>query len=84
MSAAPGNGQRRRGRPRQCPDDVLAQVVHLRAAGARLIDICDVMNTAGIATPGSGDHWWPSHVHRLLRTRDGAQMLAALIEAEPA
>ncbi|MFF0737749.1 recombinase family protein [Streptomyces chartreusis] len=72
--ASPAQG--RRGRPRQCPDEVLARVARLRAAGARLTDICSDMNAAGIATPGGGRTWWPSHVHRLLRTVDGEQQLA--------
>ncbi|MFJ9822261.1 recombinase family protein [Streptomyces sp. NPDC101151] len=68
--------QVRVGRPRQCPDEVLSEVVRLRADGARLADICDVMNAAGVPTPGGGLTWWPSHVHRLLRTRDGEELLA--------
>jgi hypothetical protein len=65
---------RRVGRPRCCPDDVLARVVLLRIKGARLRDICDVMNTERVPTPGGGKRWWPSHVHRLLETYD-AQVL---------
>jgi hypothetical protein len=65
-----------RGRPRRCPDEVLALVVRMRAGGALLTDICDHMNAACIPTPGNGAHWWPSHVHRLLRTRDGEKALA--------
>ncbi|MER5381776.1 recombinase family protein [Streptomyces sp. NPDC002688] len=51
-------------------------VVRLRADGARLADICNDMNAAGIPTPGGGSTWWPSYVHRLLRTRDGEKQLA--------
>jgi hypothetical protein len=65
------------GRPRSCPDDVLALVIGLRASGARLIDICDQLNAAGRATPGGGTRWWPSHIHRLLHTRDGSRLLSA-------
>jgi hypothetical protein len=69
--------QRLPGRPRRCPDDVLTIVVDLRISGARLIDICDELNALGMATPGGGSRWWPSHVHRLLRTRDGSRLLSA-------
>lgn len=61
---------RRVGRPRSCPLDVLRRVVCLRLEGARLQDICDVLNAEGLPTPGGGKHWWPSHVHRLLETCD--------------
>jgi hypothetical protein len=56
---------------------VLALVVELRASGARLIDICDRLNSAGRLTPGGGTRWWPSHIHRLLNTRDGIRLLSA-------
>jgi hypothetical protein len=39
------------------------------------VDICDTLNADGILTPGGGLRWWPSHVHRLLRTRDGRELL---------
>ncbi|WP_407676923.1 recombinase family protein [Phytohabitans aurantiacus] len=54
---------------------MLQQVVRLRQRGARLVDICDTLNADGILTPGGGLRWWPSHVHRLLRTRDGRELL---------
>ena len=60
----------RLGRPRRCPDDVLARVLALRAAGARLVVIADTMNAGGVPTPGGGARWWPSHVCRLLTTQD--------------
>jgi DNA invertase Pin-like site-specific DNA recombinase len=60
----------RLGRPRRCPDDVLARVVQLRAGGAQLAEIAAVMNDAGVPTPGGGARWWPSHVSRLLATQD--------------
>ncbi|WP_432705868.1 recombinase family protein [Amycolatopsis taiwanensis] len=66
---------RRRGRPRSCPDHVLARIVRLRRTGARYVDICASLNTEGIPTPGGGAHWYPSRLSRLLRTRD-AQRLA--------
>lgn len=66
----------RLGRPRRCPDDVLAQVVAYRMAGARLVDICDQLNADAVPTPGGGRRWYPSHVSRLLRTQDARQLLA--------
>jgi len=69
--------QRFSGHPRRCPDDALGLVVDLRTSGARLIDFCNQLNAAGVATRGGGIHWWPSHVHRLLRTRDGSRLLSA-------
>lgn len=65
------------GRPRRCPDDVLAEVVRRRLAGERLTDICRALNDRGVPTPGGGTRWWPSHVHRLLRTRDALRLLDA-------
>jgi hypothetical protein len=72
---APGLVSRRVGRPRQCPLDVLIRVVCLRIEGARLQDICDVLNTEGVPTPGGGKHWWPSHVYRLLGTYDAMALM---------
>jgi hypothetical protein len=74
MSTAVKSAIRRQGRPRRCPLDVLVRVVELREAGALLIEICDQLNADNIPTPGGGMRWWPSHVHRLLRTYD-AQLL---------
>jgi len=68
---------RGRGRPRSCPDEVLARVVALRSNGALHKEICTVMNGDGVPTPGGGRVWWPSHVTRLLRTRDAVALLAA-------
>jgi Recombinase len=60
----------RLGRPRRCPDEVLARVLTSRTAGARLVDICAQLNADGVPTPGGGARWHPSHVSRLLRTQD--------------
>lgn len=68
---------RYRGRPSSCPPQVLAEVVTMRQAGARLVDICAAMNAAGIPTPGGGRKWWPSHVSRLLYTRAAQRIEAA-------
>jgi hypothetical protein len=68
---------RGRGRPRLCPDEILAQVVTMRRAGKRLVDICETLNAAGVPTPAGGARWWPSHVHRLLHTRGAELMLHA-------
>jgi hypothetical protein len=66
--------RRRRGRPRLCQIDLLVRVVELRLEGALLAEICNHLNADGVPTPGGGLRWWPSHVHRLLRTYD-AQLL---------
>jgi DNA invertase Pin-like site-specific DNA recombinase len=71
----------RLGGPRRCPDAVLAEVVRLRAAGARLVDIAEALNAAGEPTPGGGVRWWPSHVSRLLATQDGHHALQAAYAA---
>ncbi|WP_158220322.1 recombinase family protein [Kineosporia sp. A_224] len=63
----------RLGRPRRCPDDVLARVLQLRAGGARLVDIAAALNADGVPTPGGGARWWPSHVSRLLATQDATR-----------
>lgn len=55
---------------------MLIRVVELRTQGARLIDICDILNAEQVATPGGGERWWPSHVHRLLRTYDAQSLMA--------
>jgi Recombinase len=57
------------GRPSCCPPVVLDLVVRLRLTGTHLADIADLMNEAGIPTPGGGQRWWASHVYRLLGTR---------------
>jgi DNA invertase Pin-like site-specific DNA recombinase len=66
----------RLGRPRRCPDEVLTRVVTYRATGARLIDICEQLNTDGVPTPAGSPRWYPSHVSRLLRTQDALQLAA--------
>jgi hypothetical protein len=45
-----------------------------RAAGARLIDICEQLNAAAVPTPGGANRWHPSHVSRLLRTQDARRL----------
>jgi DNA invertase Pin-like site-specific DNA recombinase len=67
----------RLGRPRRCPDDVLARVVAYRATGARLVDVCAQLNADRVPTPAGSPTWYPSHVSRLLRTQDGRQLAAA-------
>ena len=69
--------ERRRGRPRRCPQDVLERVVSLRKRGDLLTEICDQLNADGVPTPGGGKHWWPSHVHRLLRTLDAQRLIGS-------
>lgn len=75
MSIVIASPIRRPGRPRLCRIDLLVRVVGLRLGGALLEDICNQLNAEGVPTPGGGSRWWPSHVHRLLRTYD-AQLLA--------
>lgn len=58
-----------RGRPRQCPDAVVAKIVALRRDGLREREICDELNAGGISTPGGGSHWTPAHVSRQLHSR---------------
>lgn len=70
-----GPPPRRPGRPRLCQIDLLLRVVEMRIGGALLVDICNQLNADGVLTPAGGLRWWPSHVHRLLRTYD-AQLLA--------
>jgi len=65
----------RLGRPRRCPDAVLARVVALRRTGVTLTDIAEALNTDGVLTPGGGHRWYPGHVWRLLRTQDAQQLL---------
>lgn len=59
-----------------CPTEVLVRVVELHSEGARLKDICDTLNAEGVPTPAGGKRWWPSHVHRLLRTLDAQALMA--------
>jgi hypothetical protein len=75
MTATGLTTRRRVGRPRSCPLDVLTRVVCLRIEGARLQDICDLLNAEGLPTPGGGKRWWPSHVHRLLGTYDAQALM---------
>uniref|UniRef100_UPI003B211546 hypothetical protein n=1 Tax=Micromonospora carbonacea TaxID=47853 RepID=UPI003B211546 len=60
---------------------MLAQVIAMRQAGDRLVDICAAMNAAKIPTPGGGPRWWPSHVSRLLYTRAAQRILPKQTEA---
>jgi recombinase len=76
--SAPLSLKRQPGRPRRCPLEVLVRVVSLRVDGARLLDICDTLNAEHVPTPGGGERWWPSHVHRLLRTRDAQSLMIYL------
>ncbi|MEV0538197.1 recombinase family protein [Nocardia salmonicida] len=62
------NGCRRRGRPRSCPDDVLALIVSMHRGGSSYREIVSELNARGIRTPGGGHLWYPSHLSRLLNT----------------
>jgi hypothetical protein len=67
-------GVGRRGRPRQCPDEVLRRVLAMRAEGLTYQTICDTLNTERIRTPGGKPKWWRSHVSRLLHTRSAMEL----------
>jgi hypothetical protein len=62
------------GRPRQCPDEVLARVVKLRARGTRLVAIADQLNEDRVPTPAGLPCWNFRHVWQLLRTQDARQV----------
>jgi hypothetical protein len=68
----------RPGRPSQCPDDILCQVLIMRKSGRSLRAISDALNAAGLQTPAGSQRWWHSHVDRLLRTRAAVDMAAEL------
>ncbi|WP_081265132.1 recombinase family protein [Prescottella equi] len=68
MSAA-----RRPGRPRQCPDHVLEQILAWLEEGCTFQQICDALNGSAIKTPGGSSRWYRSHVSRLLRTRSAQE-----------
>ncbi|MFI6496362.1 recombinase family protein [Nonomuraea typhae] len=63
------------GRPPSCPEEVLSRVVALRERGATYAGICDELNRDGVPTPGGGRRWYPSHVSRLLHTRNAQRLL---------
>lgn len=66
---------RRRGRKRQCPDEVLLRVLTMRRDVCSLRAICSALNADGVPTPGGGARWWPSHVSRLLATAAAKDMM---------
>ncbi|MBF6064948.1 recombinase family protein [Nocardia terpenica] len=61
---------RRRGRPRQCPDAVLDRIIDMHRSGIGYRGICRVLNAEAIPTPAGRPTWHPSHVSRLLNTRN--------------
>ena len=52
----------RLGRPRSCPDEVLAKIVACRMQGEKLVDIASALNSDAVPTPGGGLRWYPSHL----------------------
>lgn len=76
MTTHPTAQHRRPGRPRCCPDEILEWVVQLRASGAKLREICEVMNAAQVPTPGGRSLWRPKTVHDLLHTIDAEHLMA--------
>lgn len=65
----------RLGRRRQCPDAVLHLVVSLKVRGAGPTEIARILNSRGELTPAGSDHWYPSHVCRLLQTQDARRLI---------
>ncbi|GID93962.1 hypothetical protein Adi01nite_33740 [Amorphoplanes digitatis] len=67
----------RRGRPRLYSDDTLGLIVDARLNGRTLRNISEMLNAAGIPTPTGRGLWYPSHVSRLLLTRDAQALIAS-------
>lgn len=76
MTTLPRSLQRRPGRPRCCPDEILELVVRLRGRSAKLREICEVLNGEGVPTPGGRPLWRPKTVHDLLNTIDAEHLMA--------
>jgi recombinase len=76
VNTLPRTQQRRPGRPRHCPDEILERVVQLRISGAKLREICAVLNGEKVPTPGGHSLWRPKTVHDLLHTIDAEHLMA--------
>ncbi|MET4612465.1 hypothetical protein ABIC28_003458 [Rhodococcus sp. PvR044] len=59
-----------RGRPPLCPDHVLDRVLDLRISGLSYRSICKALNADQVPTPGGRANWGPTHICRLLATRN--------------
>lgn len=57
----------RRGRPTSTPEHIAERIRDMRAAGATLQAICDVLNQEGVATPRGGTRWRPTSLRSILR-----------------
>ncbi|MGH2996364.1 MAG: recombinase family protein [Gaiellaceae bacterium] len=62
-----GSDQRGPGRPPSISDELAERIRELRAHGATLQAICDVLNTEGVPTPRGGSHWRPTSLRAVLR-----------------
>ncbi|QEM25734.1 hypothetical protein D6M20_02535 (plasmid) [Rhodococcus qingshengii] len=65
----------RRGRKRQCPDEVLDYVVDLHLAGIPLRELAARLNSESVPTPSGGTTWSHKSVDGLLHTHDGMEFL---------
>lgn len=68
-AGATGTGGRP-GRPSSTPPALAGRIRSLRAGGATLQAICDILNTEGIPTPHGGTHWRPTSLRAILRPID--------------
>jgi hypothetical protein len=65
----------RRGRPQRCPRSVVVDVVDAHLAGRSMRTIAEMLNTRNVPTPGGGQRWYSSHVHRLLQTQTARELI---------
>jgi len=54
------------GRPREIPEDIVDRIRGMRAAGATLQAIADILNAEGVPTARGGAEWRPSSLVRVL------------------
>ncbi|WP_373282665.1 recombinase family protein [Nocardia takedensis] len=64
--------RRGRGRPPSVHDSVVHRIMTMRHDGVGYRGICAVLNQEGVPTPAGSRHWYPSHISRLLYTRNVA------------
>jgi DNA invertase Pin-like site-specific DNA recombinase len=67
VRAVRGSAQRGPGRPPSINADLASRIRDLRAEGATLQAICDVLNSEGVPTPRGGSHWRPTSLRAVLR-----------------
>ncbi|MEV6218617.1 recombinase family protein [Nocardia sp. NPDC051833] len=61
---------RRKGRPPRVPGSVVLRVVTMSRNGIGYRGICRVLDQEGVLTSAGNRRWYPSHVSRLLYTRN--------------